>query len=107
MKALNTLVEMLGYEGSQRFLTVALPQLQQYRQDLLGALQQHNWQLASNLAHRLKATAYLYSSPIFQDCLDRIIAQDIAQLRQTAFQARLETEFTYTENEITRFLCTE
>jgi HPt (histidine-containing phosphotransfer) domain-containing protein len=104
MKALGGLVEMLGQEGAQRFLTMALPQIRQYRQELLTCLRQQEWAAAAALAHRLKATAHLYSSPILQDCLDRIVAQDVLQLGQVTFQSRLETEFLCTETEITRFL---
>lgn len=95
---------MLGQEGAQRFLTMALPQIRQYRQELLTCLRQQEWAAAAALAHRLKATAHLYSSPILQDCLDRIVAQDVLQLGQVTFQSRLETEFLCTETEITRFL---
>ncbi len=104
MKALGGLVEMLGQDGAQRFLTMALPQIRQYRQELLTCLRQQEWAAAATLAHRLKATAHLYSSPILQDCLDRIITQDILQLAQATFQARLDTEFLCTETEIERFL---
>ena len=61
MKALGGLVEMLGQDGAQRFLTMALPQIRQYRQELLTCLRQQEWGAAATLAHRLKAHKYLHN----------------------------------------------
>ncbi len=102
--SLETLLEILGPENTQCFLTFAQPTIQQYQHELAASLQQQDWEAASALAHRFKATAHLYSTATLQHQLEGIIAKDIATLQHTDFLPQLMTEFQHIERDINIFL---
>lgn len=101
---LNTLLGTLGEEGTQRFLSFALPQIRQSRQELLASLRQQDWETAATIAHRLKATAHLYSTNALQDSLKTIHNKELTTLLHPPFLPNLEAEFQYIEQIITNYL---
>lgn len=90
---LNTLVQLLGFDGAQRFLVVAQPQIHQCKQDLLASLQQQDWDSAAAIAHRFKATAHLYSSATLLEQLEHIVAKRTTTLQHPHFSQLLVAEF--------------
>jgi HPt (histidine-containing phosphotransfer) domain-containing protein len=98
------LIEILGEASAKRFLSVALPQIQEYRHTLLSSLQQQDWQTASDLAHRFKATAHLYSSEALQTYLERVLTQAVSTQDLPTFLPRMEQELLDIETSITAYL---
>ncbi|WML89484.1 hypothetical protein [Thiothrix lacustris] len=101
---LDSLLDILGTEGTQCFLTFAQPNIQQYHHDITESLKQKNWDAAAAMAHRFKATAHLYSTATLQNLLDNIIAKQIAILQHPEFCQQLLLEFQYIETNIDSFL---
>jgi hypothetical protein len=100
----NHLITMLGRDGAQRFLAFARPQIQQCQQDLLTSLHQHDWDSAAAIAHRFKATAYLYRSTHLVEQLDTIMDKHPPTLQQAAFADALAAELQQIEQAIQRFM---
>ena len=88
----------------ETLLEILEPTIQQYQHELAASLQQQDWETASALAHRFKATAHLYSTATLQHQLEGIIAKDIATLQHTDFLPQLMTEFQHIERDINIFL---
>lgn len=101
---LHALVQLLGLDGTQRFLVVAQSQIHQCKQDLLTSLQQQDWDSAATIAHRLKATAHLYSSATLLEQLEHIVDKRTTTLQHPHFSQVLITEFRDIEVSIQMFI---
>jgi HPt (histidine-containing phosphotransfer) domain-containing protein len=101
---MKILLDTLGEEGTKRFLTFALPHIQQRNKALLACLMAQDWQQAAAHAHSIKGTVNLYGSNCLLEQLEKIIQYrqesiDIDQLMTTLTNV-LETA----EIEISQYL---
>lgn len=99
----TTLITLLGQEGAQSLLKLAQPELQQTQQALLDSLQQHDWQAAAALAHKLVATAYLYDCSDLQTLVEEIRRQNLTTLQHPTFIPKLMRVFQQIHDNIRRF----
>ncbi|UOG92236.1 MAG: hypothetical protein L3K52_00535 [Candidatus Thiothrix sulfatifontis] len=99
-----TLTNILGKEATQRFLNLAVSELQCSQQALLNSLQQQDYQAAALLAHKLSATAHLYDSAALEHALATINAQDSVALQHPAFIATLRQTFQQIQANIQQFV---
>lgn len=101
---MKTLLETLGPEATLRFLTAALPQLEQRSEELLTNLRTGNWQEAARCAHRLKGTIHLYDSPGLQEQLQQLTSNDTTAYKCDYFLTEIEAKLTNTKDKIKLFI---
>lgn len=101
---MKILLDTLGEEGTKRFLTFALPHIQQRNKILLDCLMTQDWQQAAVHAHSIKGTINLYGSDCLREHLEKIIQYRQKLPDKDQLMSTLTRELAKTEIEISDYL---
>ena len=75
---LNNVVEMLGSKSASNFFNKVVAVIVKEKPELLRSLDDHQWEAAAQLAHRLKGSMNLYGSTALEELLTQIDDKTIA-----------------------------
>lgn len=89
---LQELEMTLGQQEMKYFLEQSIPCFRDNLAILLKALDSQKWQELEVMAHKMQATALIFSTPDFNAGLDSILQKDRALVETAVFRSMLETE---------------
>ncbi|CAA6827663.1 MAG: Unknown protein [uncultured Thiotrichaceae bacterium] len=100
MSAIEELEQSLGTDGLSRFLESSIPLFRNNLAELLKALEQQQWEEAADIAHKMQASALIFSTRGFNDSLDNIRKQDKTLIETSAFKMYLIQQTKYSLQQI-------